>query len=110
MNKKFWVLAATFVLLFCATNAPAVRAQAASSEQSGACDSACLKGLVDQYLAALVKHDPTGLPLASNVKFTENTATIELGDGTWVGASEPPTTSRSTPPILFPTRLRFTAS
>jgi hypothetical protein len=92
MRNKLWMVAAIFAVLFCATNAPIARAQAASSDQSGSCDSACLKGLVDQYLAALVKHDPTGLPLASNVKFTENTATIELGDGLWVGASEPPTT------------------
>lgn len=48
--------------------------------------------LVDRYLAALVKHDPAGLPLASAVKYTENTATIPLGDGLWVGASEGPTT------------------
>jgi hypothetical protein len=92
MSKKLWVLAATFALFFCATNAPAVRAQSDSAQQSGSCDRACLTSLVDQYLADLVKHDPTGLPLANDVKFTENTATIQLGDGLWVGASEAPTT------------------
>lgn len=48
--------------------------------------------LVDQYLAALVKHDPSGLPLSPLVRFTENTAEIKVGDGLWVGASEAPTT------------------
>jgi len=43
--------------------------------------------LTDQYLAALVKHDPSGLPLARGVRFTENTAEIRIGDGLWVGAS-----------------------
>jgi hypothetical protein len=92
MNRKIWVLAATFALLFGATNAPVVRAQSDSAAQSRDCDRTCLTDLVDQYLAALVKHDPTGLPLADDVKFTENTATIPLGDGLWVGASEAPTT------------------
>jgi hypothetical protein len=65
--------------------------------------------LTDQYLAALVKHDPSGL-LSRGVRFTENTAAIRIGDGLWVGASEAPTPSRSTPSILRPIRLAFTAS
>jgi hypothetical protein len=44
--------------------------------------------VTDQYLAALVKHDPAGLPLSRGVRFTENTAEIRIGDGVWVGASE----------------------
>jgi hypothetical protein len=47
------------------------------------CDRACLEGFVDQYLDAVVKHDPKGLPLAKNVKFTENGQRLELGDGLW---------------------------
>jgi hypothetical protein len=92
MGKKLWVLAAAFALLFCATNAPRVRAQSEPTAQADSCDRACLDGTVDQYLTALVKHDPSGLPLAPDVKFTENTAAIPLGDGLWVGASEAPTT------------------
>ncbi len=57
-----------------------------------ACDRACMTALVDQYLAALVRHDPSGLPLSPGVRFTENTAEIKVGDGLWVGASEAPTT------------------
>jgi hypothetical protein len=38
-----------------------------------------------------VKHDPAGLPLAAKVKYTENTATIPVGDGLWVGMSSAPT-------------------
>lgn len=48
--------------------------------------------MADQYVAAMVKHDPSGLPLAPGYKYTENTAEIKLGDGLWVGASEGPTT------------------
>jgi hypothetical protein len=56
------------------------------------CDRACMTGIVDRYLAALVRHDPTGLPLNRDVKFTENTARLKVGsEGLWVGASELPT-------------------
>jgi hypothetical protein len=44
--------------------------------------------LTDQYLAALVRHDPAGLPLFRGVRFTENTAEIRIGDGLWVGEIE----------------------
>ena len=55
------------------------------------CDRACMTGMVDRYLAALVRHDPAGLPLNRDVKFTENTARLKVGsEGLWVAASEPP--------------------
>src|ERR1700688_2150984 len=56
------------------------------------CDRACMTAVVDQSLAAVVKHDPSGLPLSPGVRFTENTAEIKIGDGLWVSASEAPTT------------------
>ena len=56
------------------------------------CPRACMEGLLDQYLAALVRHDPSGLPLSKGVRFTENTEELKLGEGLWVGASEAPTT------------------
>jgi hypothetical protein len=56
------------------------------------CDRACMTGLVDRYLAALVRHDPAGLPLNRDVRFTENAARLRVGsEGLWVGASEAPT-------------------
>jgi hypothetical protein len=63
-----------------------------SFAESKHCNRACMMALTDQYLAALVKHDPSGLPLSKGVRFTENTAEIRIGDGLWVGASEAPTT------------------
>jgi hypothetical protein len=42
-----------------------------------------LNGFVDQYLDALVAHDPSSLPLAKLVKFTENGQRLELGNGFW---------------------------
>jgi hypothetical protein len=51
------------------------------------CDRACLNGYVDQYLAALVAHDPSRLLLARQVRFTENGQALQLGDGLWGTAS-----------------------
>jgi hypothetical protein len=47
------------------------------------CDRACLEGVIDQYLKALVAHDPSRLPLSKDVKFTENNQVVEVGDGFW---------------------------
>jgi hypothetical protein len=64
-------------------------AHAASKE--GACDRACLKSQVDGYLAALVAHDPSRVPLATDVKFVENTVPMRPGEGFWKTASAGPT-------------------
>jgi hypothetical protein len=47
------------------------------------CNRACLENLVDQYLTALVAHDPKRLPVSKDVMYTENDQVIELGDGFW---------------------------
>jgi len=56
-----------------------------SSLASGqaACDRACLEGLADRYLDAVVAHDPSKAPIAKNAKFTENGQKLDLGDGLW---------------------------
>ena len=47
------------------------------------CNRACLEGVVNQYLAAVVAHDPKRLPLSADVKYTENDQAMEVGDGFW---------------------------
>jgi hypothetical protein len=47
------------------------------------CNRACLENVIDQYLAALVKHDPKGLPLSEDVMYTENDQVMKVGDGFW---------------------------
>src|SRR4029453_7243668 len=51
--------------------------------QSLRCDRACLEGLVDQYMDALVAHDSSKLSVARGVRNTENGQRLELGDGLW---------------------------
>ena len=52
----------------------------------GPCTRELLGEVTDLYFVALAAHDPGMLPLADNVKFTENGATRELGAGLWEGA------------------------
>jgi hypothetical protein len=56
------------------------------------CDRTCLKGLADSYLAALVAHDPSQVPLAPNLKFVENTVPLRAGAGFWKTATALPST------------------
>ncbi|WP_437542315.1 hypothetical protein WME97_29470 [Sorangium sp. So ce367] len=51
---------------------------------STACTRELLKSTIDAYFEALAAHDPSTLPLADNVKFTENGEVLALGqDGLW---------------------------
>jgi len=47
------------------------------------CDRACLENLIDQYLKAVVAHDPSKLPLSEDVKYSENYQMLKVGDGFW---------------------------
>jgi hypothetical protein len=53
-----------------------------------ACDRGCLGAFVDQYLAALVTHHPSRLPLAKNVKSTETGQVVPLGQGMWISVDQ----------------------
>src|SRR5262245_853040 len=55
----------------------------AAAQGDPPCDRTCLTGLLDRYVEALVAHEPSRLPLASSIKFTENGQRLELGDGLW---------------------------
>jgi hypothetical protein len=82
MRRTIFALAAAGVLLL-PLSVPPARTAAAGSD----CDRVCLSGITDQYLAAMVVHDPSKLPLAKNLKFTEDGVPLELGDGLWATAS-----------------------
>jgi hypothetical protein len=47
------------------------------------CDRACLGGMISTYVDALVAHDPSKLPVAPDVRYTEDSAELKLGDGIW---------------------------
>jgi hypothetical protein len=58
-----------------------------STAAEGSCDYSCLTAMVDQYLKALEAHDPHQIPTANQVKFTENTIPLKLGDALWATMS-----------------------
>jgi hypothetical protein len=74
-RAAFYVVAALLL-----TNAVPAAAQ-------NSCDRACLSGFMTRYLDALVAHDPSKLPVAANLKFTEDTKPMKLGEGLWKTAS-----------------------
>ncbi len=53
------------------------------SSQAADCDRACMKALITKYVDALVAHDPSTLPLADKVKFTEDSSDVKMGEGLW---------------------------
>ena len=84
-----------FIGLIALALGSAAPAQTAGGGVAPPCDRACMTGLVDRYLEALVRHDASGLPLNRDVKFTENAARLDVGNkGLWVAASEVPTGPR----------------
>ena len=66
-------------LLFAAAFAIALPAAAQAQD----CDRACLIKMADDYAAALVAHDPSRVPLASDAVTVENTKKIARGEGLW---------------------------
>ena len=66
--------------LFAIAGLGALMAGAAAGQ---ACDRACLEGFVDQYMDALIAHDPKKLPVTPRMKMTENGQRLEPGDGFW---------------------------
>src|SRR5579863_1460202 len=79
MRDKLFILLtiAAFLQMFAPVRFSGARAADAS------CDRACLTAITDQYLAAMVAHDSSHLPLAKNVKFTEDGVRLDVGDGLW---------------------------
>jgi hypothetical protein len=47
------------------------------------CDRNCLIGMVRAHMAALSSRDPSGLPVAADLMFTENNVVLPLGSGLW---------------------------
>lgn len=84
-TRRFWMVAMVatlFGVLSVSNGTASGRAEQDAAAAKG-CDYACLTGFVDQYLNALVAHDPGRLPVAAHVKFTENTIPLKLGDALW---------------------------
>jgi hypothetical protein len=74
------LLVAACLPLFLMAGGFSLRGTPAQRQQ---CDRACLEGFVERYFDAAIAHDPKLLPLAPNVKFTENGQRLVLPDAHW---------------------------
>jgi hypothetical protein len=84
IRKRTLLLSA--VVLVCGIAQAATKAPAPKT-----CDRDCLKTLADNYIAALVAHDPHKVPLAADIKTVENAKRIAPGEGLWKSATAGPT-------------------
>jgi len=71
------------ILALLALGLPGTTASAQAQSADTSCDRACLGDMVTGYVDALLAHDPSTLPLASNVRVTENGLDAEIGEGIW---------------------------
>lgn len=55
----------------------------AAEQPTPTCDRACLYGVLDNYLAALLAHDPGKVRWAAQSRTTENNVELRAGDGLW---------------------------
>src|SRR5580658_6772342 len=85
MPKKFLRFVIGSAVFAAAAFVCAPRAHAGPPASS--CDRACLEGVLNDYLAALAARDPSKVPFAADVKFTENTAKLKPGEGFWQTAN-----------------------
>lgn len=82
--KQGIMTAISFVLLAAAAGQNGILAAAApETARKEACDRACLERYVDQYMNAMLSHEPSPALFARNCKFTENGVPLPLGEGLW---------------------------
>lgn len=67
---------AGFVLMFVVNLLPLTAAD-------NACDRACLRTVLDQYLQAVTNHDPATAPLGAGFRQTDNAVVVLPGAGVW---------------------------
>src|SRR5262245_2786656 len=56
---------------------------ATHASAQGACDRSCLRTMLDQYMTAVIKHDPAAAPLVVGFRQTENAINVRPGNGVW---------------------------
>ena len=81
--KKTIFTAISAVCLFITFAAASIAQQLPVGPISLKCDRKCLESVIDDYLAALVAHDPSKLPLSADIRYSENEQMMDIGDGFW---------------------------
>src|SRR5215813_12140261 len=71
------------ILRWVVVSAWVVALRSAPAAAQSVCDRTCLRTILDQYLAAVVKHDPSAAPLVIGFRQTENAINTRPGNGVW---------------------------
>src|SRR5579863_5154294 len=92
MFTRPFAIAGTYALagvILAAAMAPCAKAQAMKvAAAKPTCDRACLEGIASKYLDAMVAHDPSKAPLASDVKYSQDNVPLKIGQALWATASK----------------------
>jgi hypothetical protein len=75
MTRRMWWIAVA--------GAAVVVVMTGTASAQSTCDRACLRTMLDQYMAAVVKHDPSAAPLVVGFRQTENAINVRPGNGVW---------------------------
>jgi hypothetical protein len=62
---------------------PPVTPVSIKAQKAESCDKACLVDLADRYMNAMTTQNPSSLPWADTVRFTENGVGMQIGEGAW---------------------------
>lgn len=92
MCSKYFFLLSTILLFGCSiVNVTAAAEPEWNPATIKACDRACLVGIMDGYMNALFKQDLAAVPpLAKDIRMTENTGVMDVGEGVlWRMRTEP---------------------
>jgi hypothetical protein len=83
-SKRFiHALCNTLVAVLLCASLPAAAQDWPTALPNLDCDRDCLLAVADKFLDGLGKQDPTRVPWAAQVKFTENNVPLAIGDGIW---------------------------
>ncbi len=63
-------------------------ASAIAQSSGQGCTRENLKAITDKFFTALETHNPSGVPLASGVRYTENGIVVAVGKGSWETAGK----------------------
>jgi len=91
MRVKLLSVAVISILLLCMVACQKPASESSQSPGSEApkpaaqsnCDRACLEKYIDQYMDAMLSHQPIPTLFAKDCRFTENGVQLQLGEGLW---------------------------
>ena len=89
--KRFLVFSIVVLTVALAMSSASAEEPEWNPEALKECDRACLVGIMDGYMNAIFKHNPAAVPpLSIDVRMTENTGVMNVGEGTlWRFMVEP---------------------